>query len=96
MKPLHLIALVIAFMLLAPVVFAGGPDTYQTWRLSAEQDGFYREFGGRIFQVKCGNQLIYVKKKSDGRVGFYHCETGLGSPNVFVVQRHKRRWKRIK
>lgn len=94
MKPLHLIALIIAFMLLAPLLYA--KEHRKIWRLSAANDNFYREFGGRVFQVKCGRTLVYVKKKSDNRVGYFYCKTWRGSPNVWLVHRSKSQWKRIK
>ena len=90
MKPLHLIALVMAFMLVAPLLYGGEPTKH---RLSAHEDKFYSKFGGRVFTLYCGNREVSVWKKADGKPGWLVCPNQV-SANAYRVVRRGRKWVR--
>ncbi len=91
---MQLIALLILGLLLIPSgLEARHSGRHVIWHLSHDQDDFYRQFGGRVFQIYCGKVVVYVKKSPDHRPGIFNCKTNSGSPNVHRVYRRKRRWR---
>ncbi len=86
---------VVLWFVMMGTAFAGDPGRAgkNVHYFPPDQDRFYDKYGGRVFQVWCKDQVVYVWKKPDGNLGYLVCSSGLTSMNARIVERVKRRWK---
>jgi hypothetical protein len=88
----HALAAALSFVLTTQIALAG--EVKDRYVLPAHEDKFYREFGGRVFQIWCGSEKVYVWKVADGSTGYFDCRTWSSSSNAFEVVRSENRWVR--